>query len=567
MDKEKLLIFAVLGTFFTASAFGVSYNPGVDSPVNKSYNSTVDSVSVNEEYFNYSVQSNELTVTGEKVIPSNTYPVSVDLAGNSSDEFSIDVPEYNNYQVEPSQINDSLSIGSSGQLETINITGDGNSIAEADLSLSGKISDFVTLLDNDKFIPTDSTRPVNLVYDVPRSQVFGNYTGNLTVSTGQKTENVSLDLELVDNINPVVESSNVQGLMATNSETFSWTVSDNLQVLNGSVKVFREEERVVNVSTGRTEMVNVSVDQAYLSRSEGNDAVWTYGFEDSSDIGSYFVNASFSDASNNTVEKSYGFSVDGLDSVNVLNSDFRFEDSRPRNSDNPSRVVERSVFEKSSDKDLTLSVQNSFTVSGNNSVNIGIRREDTTNPATLYKNGSTEGNITVTEPGTYLLTVYSNDAGFSYSGTLELTPVPQHVEIDNTIEFSGSFVDPEYPPLPENRSLGSFKGEMNFITNDNGVPTGLEYKGTQTDISDCKGVDSWGDCIPGYTLGEIPEINKQNQRLQTQANIMKFVGVSAVFWTIFVFLNNLAKGTRFTMKRVPESKIGEEWNSISQVEV
>jgi hypothetical protein len=128
-------------------------------------------------------------------------------------------------------------------------------------------------------------------------------------------------------------------------------------------------------------------------------------------------------------------------------------------------------------------------------------------------------------------------------------------------------VDPQYPEIPENYSIGSFTGTMKFVTNENGVPTGLEAHLRKSDITDCKGVDSLSDCIPGWTWDELAEEKEENDRMKDKVVIWKSVGGFALFWMFFVFLNNVAKGTRITMKKVPESKIGDVVDNVSQVEV
>jgi len=560
MAKNKVLTTIVAGLFLTGMASAVV--PGEGPELEKQYNDSVINVTTEEsELFDTEVNGSNVSVdvVGLEAKGDYTFDVALnDTSDNSSfytENFTLTVDEYNNFSLRPSNITTNLSIGSSGELETVEIDGKGNSVQEVDLGLTGNISDFVTLLDDDKFVPVNGTRPFNLVYDIPRSTDFGNYNGSLVVNSTNRSRNVSINLSLMDEIRPEFTGNDVSDFMATNPQTFSVDVSDNLGVVNASTMIVREYQKVVNETTNETEMVNETVSEGVMDQSEGNDQKWLYEFEDVDTIGDYYAEFNISDESNNTANLTVPFRISGLDSIEVLDGDFEFEDSRPRTDDSPTRQVTKEVFTKSSDKELDLFL--SGVEKGNNTLYIGIKNEDMSNAKDLYDEEDGLQNVTLTESGTYSLVVYSNDAGFSYEGTLNLRPVPQHIEINKEIIFSGAFVDPEYPPLPETRTLGSFEGGMEFVLNDNGVPVGLTYSGEQMDISDCKGANSWSNCLPGYTLGEVPKWKQRVSDMQFEKTIaMSAMGASWLF-VLFMIFNGYAEGFAVRAKEVSKSEVGD----------
>jgi len=559
MSKNKILTTVVAGLLFIGVASAVV--PGEGPELEKSYDDSVINVTTEEsQLFNTSVNGSNVSVDVVGLEAKGTYSFDVALNDTSSNDsfytenFTLTIDEYNNFNLRPSNITTNLSIGSSGELDQVMIDGKGNSVQEVSLGLEGNISDFVTLLDDDKFVPVNGTRPINLVYDIPRSTGFGDYNGSLVVNSSNRSRNVSINLSLVDEISPEFTGDNVSGFMATNPQTFSIDVSDNLEVTNASTRIVREYQKVINESTNETEMVNETVSEGVMNRSEGNDQEWLYQFKDVDTIGQYYAEFNISDESNNTANLTKAFRIEGLDSINVLDGDFEFEDSRPRTSDSPTRQVTKQVFEKSSDKELDLFL--SGVEKGNNTLYIGIKNEDMSNAKDLYDEEDGLQNVTLSESGTYSLVVYSNDAGFSYEGTLNLRPVPQHIEINEEIVFSGAFVDPEYPPLPETRSLGSFEGGMEFVLNDNGVPEGLTYEGRQMDISDCKGADSWSNCLPGYTLGEIPEWKQRASDRAFERDVAYGITGLLLVFVVFMIFNGYAEGFAVRTKEVPKSEVG-----------
>jgi len=560
MEKTKALTTATLLLCMIGMTSAVV--PAEGPELEKQYNDSVLNVSTDEsELFDKEVNGSNVSVdvTGLEAKGDYSFDVALnDKSNNSSfytENFTLTVDEYNNFSLRPSNITTNLSIGSSGELETVQIDGSGNSVQEVSLGLEGNISDFVTLLDDDKFVPVNGTRPVNLVYDIPRSTDFGNYNGSLVVNSSNRSRNVSINLSLVDEIRPEFTGNNVSDFMATNPQTFSVDVGDNLGVVNASTRIVREYRTVINETTNETELVNETISEGLMNQSQGNDQKWLYQFKDVDTISQYYAEFNISDESNNTANLTKAFRIEGLDSINVLDSDFEFEDSRPRTDDSPTRQVEKEVFTKSSDKELDLFL--SGVEKGNNTLYIGIKNEDMSNAKDLYDEQEGLQNVTLTESGTYSLVVYSDDAGFSYEGTLNLRPVPQHIQINREVVFSGAFVDPEYPPLPETRSLGSFEGGMEFVLNDNGVPVGLTYNGEQMDISDCKGADSWSNCLPGYTLGEIPKWKQRVSAMEFEKNIaLGAMGASWLF-VIFMIFNGYAEGFAVSTKEVPKSEVGD----------
>lgn len=430
-----------------------------------------------------------------------------------------------------------------------------------DVELTGNATSFLdapkqfTLFGNET-----SSFPV--VANIPAVQKPGFYQLNLSM-TGRKNSNFTgytgINVSVADDINPVVESLSVDSVQATESVEWRASVTDNLNISSVTGSVYRVETVTVNNTTQQN---NVSIGEGVKFESLGRGLdTFTYTFTETSQIGDYYLVLNASDSSGNSVVERKSFQVNGLDSITVLNGDFSFKDSRPRTEDSPKRQVEKKVFSKKAGEDLGLELSDFGSLTGNNtSLTIGVRYEDSANIQELYQDEEFYS-VTVDQPGDYYLVAFSEDSGFSYDGTLMLSPVDQHVSFDRSIEFNGAFVDPDYPELPEDRSIGSFDGSMSFVLNENGVPTGIRFEGVQNDIDDCQNAESWSNCIPGFSLGEIPEVKQENTDLESANKWLRTQrNLAFMFLAVFVFItlgNNYGKGTMETEKKVRDSHIGQ----------
>jgi hypothetical protein len=473
------------------------------------------------------------------------------------------------FQIENSDINSSVSVNQFGK-NVANISSKyyDNSTGSRtfDVKVNGNVSQILdvpaqfTLFNN-------QSESFPLVANVPLSQEFGHYNGSFEMTAQGNSsfnDSVNVSMEVIDDVKPTIVQAEIGDVQATESKEWVLQSEDNLKVDNISGKVVREVEELQG---NETVVVNETV-ESFQFKNE-SDGSWTHVFNETSEISdNYYLTVNVFDESGNKETESIGFKVEGLESINVLDSDFKFKDSRPRTSDNPDRVVEKKVFSKRLDRDLGLNLSD-FSNLTNKSLTVGIRQESSENIQELYEDGE-YSEIEVSEPGSYYLVVFSGDSGFSYDGTLSLSPVPQHVGIDESIEFNGAFVDPTYPELPDDRSLGSFNGSMEFILNDNGVPTGIRYSGEQFDIESCKNADSWSNCIPGFSLGEVPEVKEENQQLESSNSWLRtqrdIAVASALIFILVTLGNGYGKGTMETESKIEKSVIGKEFENREQVE-
>lgn len=429
--------------------------------------------------------------------------------------------------------------------------------AQFNLSLSGNVSRIGKVYN--QVVGAEETVAFNVYGDgIGSSQPYGWYNGSVSaVKTGDSSVNASIPVNVlvVDGVSPNFEGIDVSGMMATNSQVVSVDVVDNIETVNVSGAFIYEE--VVNKSTG--ERRNVTVQNVVFQ--ERNDGSWTTKFNESSEIGGYYLTVSAVDGSGNKASQVRGFRVNGLDSIRVLETDFDFKDMRPRTDANPERRVERRIFEKELDKPLKIRLENGFSHRRvNSSMTVGIRHEDSENIQKLYTEGENKGVLNVTSPGVYYLVVYSDSKGDTYDGELEFEAVPQHVEIPDVIRFTGTVVDPEYPEIPDEKELGSFTGSLEFLLNENDVPTGIRFIGEQRDLTGCRGADSWSNCIPGFSLGEIDEVKQENQDLEKRNNSLVLqrnaaAVILAVFITGFI-LKTRREGDIIAYNKVPKQKIG-----------
>lgn len=454
--------------------------------------------------------------------------------------------------------------------KTVNGTSEPVSAADFNLKVEGNASKIMRVNDYPN-LPANSTADITVFGDsIGSSQPYGWYNGSLTVvkaSNSSVNDSLNVSVRVDDGIKPVFNNVEFGDMMATNTQSLVVDVTDNLNVSNVSAR-FKIEE-VVNQTTGRKQNSTVSSKEL----SENSDGSFEAIFESSSEIGSYWVEITAFDESSNQKTVDRSFQVNGLESVTVLENDFEFKDMRPRNDDNPERSVEKQVFRKTDETSLGVSLESFSHRKENSSMTVGVRHEDSSNIQELYSNGEIKEGFNVSKKGSYFLVVYSDSQGDTYDGTLNLSPVQQHVEIDGSIEFGGTVVDPEYPAIPENgsMSIGSFEGEMEFIVNENDVPTGIRFEGEQLDISDCKGVDSWKSCLAGYSLGEIPEIKEDMKETQSFADTQrrdKWISWIAVIGFVLFSLNSsYGRGVFEVEKRIRKSHVGQEVENLHEIEL
>jgi len=112
--------------------------------------------------------------------------------------------------------------------------------------------------------------------------------------------------------------------------------------------------------------------------------------------------------------------------------------------------------------------------------------------------------------------------------------VPQHYPVPD-IQFEGSVVDPAYPE-PTSFTLGNFEGRIEFLDENRTIHEAIQFTGKDFDASECRGVERWSQCIPGFTLGELDTVQQRNQQLQSEVQLWKTLAIGLGITTAAVLL-------------------------------
>lgn len=560
-------------TLFSVSglaATSVEVTPGQENLVNSSFNRSLENGSVGD--FNFTTNGSDLFVSTNKSTDIGVQNLNLSLQDDSDNttkdslELDLDVQPFTEWSFNKDEIIRNASVLSGGSIN-LSVDAQGNTADTLALNTSGNLSEVGFTVQSPVTVVPDESLTVANGFSVPRNKEFGWYNGSINGEGAGFNDSVNVSIKVFDDIEPEITSSSFPDVMALQDQKFTVEVSDNLDVANVTGNVTYETTEMVG---NETVVVEEELVEMNFSESGSETGVWSYTLSDTDRKGnySYFVRAV--DESGNSVNVTGSFQVNRLDSVSVLQSDFEFKDVRPRTDDAPERQVEEKVFRKEFEKELQLGLTDFSHRKNNSSMTVGIKNQDSDNIEFLYRDGENQGNVTVTDSGVYSLVVYSDSKGDTYSGDLQLYPVPQHVEIDGLIRFSGVVVDPEYPALPETRSIGDFEGGIEFILNSNDVPVGIRFTGENRDIEDCKGVESWNNCIPGYTLGELPEAREEREEAIKRANTWERNGKVAVFGFLFfvVFSNysRFSEGTFYTAPKVYKPNVGQVVSKANEIE-
>ena len=499
---------------------------------------------------------------------AGNYNLSINYNNKNNTVFEdVEINEFARFSFDDEKQSANASVLSGGNLN-MSISSEGNSAETVLLDSEGNVSELDFQVQSPvTTIPGETVSVVN-GFSVPRGQDFGLYNGTITATgenfDGKDTLNISINV--FDDIKPDIQSSTFPDIMALQEETFTVEASDNLDVENVSADITYETTKRID---NQTVLVNRSLER--IDFQENNQGTWTYTFTETSEDRTFYYSLEVSDESGNTAQRKGSFNVNRLSSIQLLTTDFEFKDTRPRTDDSPNRQVSKKVFSKDFGKNLEIGLEDFTHRKDNSSMSIGIRNEDDENPRFLYRNGESEGDIVVDGTGDYFLVVYSDSQGDTYEGRVTLSPVEQHEELENngSIRFSGTVVDPEYPELPEGRSIGDFDGDLEFILNENDVPTGIRFIGENTDISDCKSVDSWTKCLPGFTLGELPEANERMDELEKEAGFWRFwskffilIGAGFPLASIYTVY---ARGTFMVTPKVYKKNVGQVKKNLDEL--
>lgn len=540
--KKTILIFliATVTSIATAQSVNIEAPPGETTVIdtNITENSSPEIVSSQlPSDINLSINESNLTATPSYSLYPQNYTGKITLSNKYNRTYTVEVPEKFNWTLTSSTLNGSISVGSSGQINTTTIDLESNVDPDFEGEITGNISDYFSV---DRFqFEEQGKYTVILGYGVNENTQFGNYSGELTVYGNQnRNQSVNLSYVFEDNILPEITDTEINNVMSTKEASFSAVASDNQKVAAVCGKVWKEAEVERDNSTV---LENQTLeDSPYCFKQESNTDLWQLDFADTEEKDTqHYLNLSVNDTSGNAVSRLHSFKVQGLDALEVLETDFRYEAIWP------SSQAEREVIELSTSTPVELTLE-SFRYEGNNTVEPGILKEGNENPQYFSDN---DGEITVEDAASYRLVVDSDEDSKietqkEFSGVLNVTTVPQHVEHPEEIRFSG-LVNPGDSPEPASASIGKFDGYAGysiperFIEKYTGKATGdIVYIGT-VDREECVGFSRWNECT-GFTFGKLNDTKQENIDLENSNDSLRFQRNFTVVFALIFMLGFLA---------------------------
>lgn len=427
------------------------------------------------------------------------------------------------FKVQPGENTATVNVNNFG--ETIaNITSiykdNQSSSRNFNVKINGNVSSIVDTPESITLFENQSSGfPV--VANVPLTQRFGSYKGNVTL-TGQNnsnfTQSVNLTVDVVDNVDPEFTNVDIGSVQATQSVNWSVGVDDNLNVSNVSAGVVREVEAD---NGNKTILVNQSFKDS-IDFTEVSQGSYRYSFTDTDEIGTYFLNVSVVDSSGNSVSRVERFSVDGLDSVTVLDSRPVFDTIRPK-----SRTSLELIENKVGGTRFSV-VLDDFRYGGNESVRLGLRRVDTEGSPTFVE---VNESAVFSDTGVYEVVVLHQGSGeikgtHSFTGSFRVLKPGQHVSpVNESVEFSGVVKNVDKPPevceriaefdacigygLDQSRAL--FEGRFGGIENGS---RSYAYLIGRIPTSDVENSDSWGE-ESSLTFGQYNKTLNENKDLKS----------------------------------------------------
>lgn len=392
---------------------------------------------------------------------------------------------------------DTVSLGTENNYTTISLGSTGNVRTEIEAETTGNITEFLYHPESVYLYPGDNAS-VRLEYRVPSSTAPGFYNGTVNLTGGGKSRLVNFSTLFKDTTPPEINEIGWDNVMATQDLSVYVEPFDNVNVTSVSANVTRQVSVMVD-----NESVTVNKTVGGVDFGKEELGLWTGSFEDTEEIGQYHADLTVVDSSNLSVSETIGFNVEGLNATHVLNSNFKFEAVKPDEN------AVKKIITNDVDTPVNLSLE-TFSHSGNSTITVGVRREGEEASDSLYTENGGEQTVEISDAGTYELVVKS-DSVETFSGKVDVKPVPQHYEVSDIL-FEGQVVDPVYPE-PSSFEIGEFSGKIEFVNNESAVHQRVRFTGS-ADARDCRGVDTWSQCISGFSLGEIPELKQENQRLK-----------------------------------------------------
>ena len=313
--------------------------------------------------------------------------------------------------------------------------------------------------------------------------------------------------------------------------------SDNLNTTRVNGSVVREFEEMQG---NQSVLVNETVGSFDFERVSPGVEEWTYSFSDTDTIGQYYLRVDAFDESNNSASFTESFKVEGLESVNVLESNFVFDTIRPKG-ETGIDLVNNSV----GGTEFSVSLGD-LSYDGNESVRVGLVPPSGESPeffeinesksfseagvyeVVLVHSGNDElkgthrvtGELSVSKPGNH---VRPRSVEVSFSGTVKNLDKPPETceriaEFDSCIAYS----------LDQSRSLFDERFGIQ-----GGNKTDYAYLIGRIPTSDVEGSDEWGDAS-SLTFGQYNKTEEEKERLQNRVESLE--STNGLLWNLLIFV-------------------------------
>lgn len=395
------------------------------------------SVTTNELPFTVEKKNGDLVTNVSLDFPPQVYTGTVTTDGNYSEEFKVNVSAYRSYNVNPGMVVGNVSVGSSGRLESLNIDLNSN-VRREDIavSVSGNASGFLSVVPGFT-VYRDFDSSVDLGFSVPRSQRFGYYRSSLVLTGDSLNRTIPVKLTLVDDINPEITNSSVNGFEATQPVNFTIKTSDNLEVESVGAEVVRERS---NPDPNKTGLINQTVENLEFKKNQGN--VWS-AVPKGGKPGQHYLKLTVRDSAGNTVQKTFAYTVTGLSAIN-LDSQVELPSYRK------GETIQYVIGNVSADTKSEFTLESFSRNLQNTSLAVEVEGDR------RFFN-SVNQTLSFDHPGQVKLVVIGDRLG-NFHGRIGVQGVEQHVEIGD-VRFSGEYVD---CVVPRTRTVGVYNRNISF---------------------------------------------------------------------------------------------------------
>jgi hypothetical protein len=272
-----------------------------------------------------------LNMTAPYFISSGIYVQTAHVISNTTTAtcaFNVTVKESRNWTLHTAPFNITVESGVSVVVPII-VRNNGNTIIELSTTVSGNSSNVTTISTNVPAYPNLNTT-LSLQVNVPKSYPVGYYNGLISVyaknTDTDLVQTVPFNLTIIDTLNPSVVSIAIPETMSTKPTTLTVVADDNLGIssiiANFSINRTGYEQYpvVINYTTNETVwqtreiIVPELLATLVLTRIE-NTNTYTGEFVNTNTIGTYWLNLTTIDQSNNTVSNYTEFRIVPLDMV------------------------------------------------------------------------------------------------------------------------------------------------------------------------------------------------------------------------------------------------------------